>query len=294
MVSVIIPVYNREKTIKKAIASVLDQTWNDLEVIVVDDGSMDNSANEIKSMKDTRIKYIYQENAGACVARNHGLDLAQGDFIAFHDSDDVWHEDKLEKQLNKLNETGADIVFCKLNEIKADGQTVLLPMGIKEGMLNPVVTVMGIGTQTLLARRRVFENLRFDSDFPRFQELELLYRASKEFSIYCLGEGLVDYYIGGDSISSNPEKLYSACSLMKEKHPDIDQYMPQLSKDLGSCLKSAGINSYKARDINYKRYIYKAYQFNKTWKMKTIHLLTKLNMLGVYVQVERYLCRNRL
>lgn len=285
MVSVIIPVYNREKTIKKAIASVLDQTWNDLEVIVVDDGSTDNSANEIKSMKDIRIKYIYQKNAGACAARNHGLDLAQGDIIAFHDSDDIWHEDKLEKQLNKLNETGADIVFCKLNEIKADGQVVLLPMGIKEGMLNPVVTIMGIGTQTLVAHRRVFENLRFDPDFPRFQELELLYRASKEFSIYCLGEGLVDYYIGGDSISSNPEKLYCACILMKEKHPEIDQYMPQLSKDLGSCLKTAGINAYKIGNENYKKYVCEAGRFNRTWKIKILVLLTKLNMLGLYGKI---------
>lgn len=286
MISVIIPVYNREKTIKKAITSVLNQTVKDIiEVIVIDDGSVDNSANEIKSLKDTRIKYIYQKNAGACVARNHGLDLAQGDFIAFHDSDDVWHKDKLEKQLKKMNETGADIVFCKLNEIKTDGQVVSLPIGIGEGMLNPVVSIMGIGTQTLVARRYVFDNLRFDPDFPRFQELELLYRASKEFSIYCLGEGLVDYYIGEDSISNNSEKLYRACVLMKKKHPDIDQYMPQLSKDLGSCLKKTGIRAYNVGDINYKKYICEAEHFNRSWKMKILALLSKLNMLGLYVKI---------
>ena len=116
----IIPVYNREKTVKKAIDSVLAQTWKDMEIIVIDDGSTDKSAEVIKSIKDARIKYIYQKNAGACAARNHGLDLATGDIIAFHDSDDVWHKDKLEKQLNKLNESGADIVFCKLNEFKED------------------------------------------------------------------------------------------------------------------------------------------------------------------------------
>lgn len=285
MISVIIPVYNREKTVKKAIDSVLAQTWKDMEIIVIDDGSTDKSAEVIKSIKDARIKYIYQKNAGACAARNHGLDLATGDIIAFHDSDDVWHKDKLEKQLNKLNESGADIVFCKLNEFKEDGKKVLLPMTINEGMLNPVVTVMGIGTQTLVAHRRVFENLRFDPDFPRFQELELLYRASKEFSIYCLGEGLVDYYIGGDSISSNPEKLYSACILMKEKHPEIDQYMPQLSKDLGSCLKTAGINAYKVGNENYKKYVCEAGRFNRTWKIKMLVLLTKLNMLGLYGKI---------
>lgn len=282
MISVIIPVYNREKTVKKAIDSVLAQTWKDMEIIVIDDGSTDKSAEVIKSIKDARIKYIYQKNAGACAARNHGLDLATGDIIAFHDSDDVWHKDKLEKQLNKLNESGADIVFCKLNEFKEDGKKVLLPMTINEGMLNPVVTVMGIGTQTLVAHSYVFKNLRFDPEFPRFQELELLYRASKSFSIYCIGEGLVDYYIGKDSISSNPEKLYNACLLMKTKHPELGKYMPQLEKDLGSCLKTAGVNAYRVGNENYKKYIYEAGKFNRTLKMKIIVMLARMNMLKVF------------
>ena len=107
MISVIIPVYNREKTVKKAIDSVLAQTWKDMEIIVIDDGSTDKSAEVIKSIKDARIKYIYQKNAGACAARNHGLDLATGDIIAFHDSDDVWHKDKLEKQLLRNSNDGS-------------------------------------------------------------------------------------------------------------------------------------------------------------------------------------------
>lgn len=184
--------------------------------------------------------------------------------------------------LNKLNESGADIVFCKLNEFKEDGKKVLLPMTINEGMLNPVVTVMGIGTQTLVAHSYVFKNLRFDPEFPRFQELELLYRASKSFSIYCIGEGLVDYYIGKDSISSNPEKLYNACLLMKTKHPELEKYMPQLEKDLGSCLKTAGVNAYRVGNENYKKYIYEAGKFNRTLKMKIIVMLARMNMLKVF------------
>jgi len=176
MVSVIIPVYNREKTVKEAIKSVLEQTWNDLEVIVVDDGSTDKSADVIKSLKDERVKYIYQENAGACAARNHGIELAKGEYIAFHDSDDIWHMDKLSKQMQVFKEYDPDIVFCKLNQVKSDGTISQLPMKMKEGFLQPVENLFEIGTQTIIAKKNVFDSIRFDKSMPRFQEFELLYR----------------------------------------------------------------------------------------------------------------------
>ena len=113
MVSVIIPSYNREKTIKKAIDSVLNQTWNDLEVIVVDDGSTDNTSQVISEIKDDRLKYVHQENAGACVARNRGINLASGEIIAFHDSDDLWRVDKLEKKWKHYKK--AELTWCFVN-----------------------------------------------------------------------------------------------------------------------------------------------------------------------------------
>lgn len=83
MFSVIIPVFNREKSIEASINSVLNQIYGDLELIVVDDGSKDNTRNVIQSINDQRSKYIYQENKGACKARNRRIYLAQGDYIAF-------------------------------------------------------------------------------------------------------------------------------------------------------------------------------------------------------------------
>lgn len=241
MVSVIIPVYNRESTIKKAITSVLDQTWSDLEVIVIDDGSTDNSANKIRSIQDTRVKYIYQENAGACAARNHGLDLAKGDIIAFHDSDDIWHLDKLEKQMMIFEKYDPDIVFCKLNQIRTDGTVIRLPLKIKEGFLRPIENLFEIGTQTIVAKRQVFDSMYFDKDMPRLQEFELLYRASKNYSIYCVDEGLVDYYVGLDSISSNPYKLMKACKIILEKHPEIKKDYPKMVDAMAHNLLNAAM-----------------------------------------------------
>jgi len=98
LVSIIIPTYNRGGLCRKAVDSVLAQTYRNLEVIVVDDGSVDDTKDIVSNLEE-RVKYVWQENAGVSAARNHGLDVAQGEFIAFLDSDDSWHPWKIEAQL---------------------------------------------------------------------------------------------------------------------------------------------------------------------------------------------------
>ena len=96
MVSVIIPSYNREKTIKRAVESGLNQTYKDIEVIVVDDCSSDKTIEILTSIKDKRFSYYkLDKNSGACVARNLGIEKVKGDYIFLHDSDDEWLPDKL-------------------------------------------------------------------------------------------------------------------------------------------------------------------------------------------------------
>jgi glycosyltransferase involved in cell wall biosynthesis len=107
-VSVIIPTYNRALKLKEAIQSVLDQTYTDYEVIVVDDGSVDNTrevVNELKQRSD-KLVYIYQENRGRSAARNYGISLAKGDYIAFLDSDDRFLPEKLSVQVKALENNG--------------------------------------------------------------------------------------------------------------------------------------------------------------------------------------------
>lgn len=229
LISVIIPSYNRAHIIEKSVRSVLAQTFADFELLIIDDGSTDNTREVIEGMKDGRIRYVYQENAGACAARNHGISLAQGQYVAFHDSDDLWYPDKLEKQLHCIEETGSDIVICKLAMCHPDGSKTLLPKRVGEGFITRDDDIFGFGTQNVFARRCVVENVLFDPAMPRYQDMEWLYRALKSYRAYCLDMPMVDYIIGADSISTNYTKMLNALELFHQKHPEVVRECPVIA-----------------------------------------------------------------
>ena len=103
LITVIIPTYNRAHLIKDAAYSVLNQSYKNIELIIIDDCSTDDTAEVVKSINDPRLNYHrLEKNSGACIARNKGIELARGDYISFNDSDDKWLENKLEEQLEFL------------------------------------------------------------------------------------------------------------------------------------------------------------------------------------------------
>lgn len=279
MVSVIIPAYNRADKILPAVESVLNQTYTDLELIIVDDGSGDNTKEVIESINDSRLKYVRQENAGACAARNNGIKQAKGEYIAFHDSDDIWHSDKLKKQMDALIRNDADIVCCKLIKIYSDGKTELKPDTLRQGFMKPVTNLFGIGTQTIVAKRKVFDEFSFDTDFPCFQECELLYRATKQFSLYCLDEGLVDYFVGNDSISSNHTKKYYASKLFLQKHPELIKEYPLMAKRMSDNLFTAAVYAKRTGEKGIGKYTRLAIKCNKSPKTLLKSLAVKIGLL---------------
>lgn len=113
LVSIIVPVYNSENTIKETLLSAINQTYSNLEIIVIDDGSTDNSKKEILSLTDTRIKYKFQENQGSPNAKNLGLSVAKGKYIQFLDADDILSSDKIENQVKLLDGKLDAICICK-------------------------------------------------------------------------------------------------------------------------------------------------------------------------------------
>lgn len=125
-ISVIIPVYNVEMYLTKCIESVINQTYNNIEIILVDDGSTDKSGKicDYFSKRDSRIKVIHKENGGLSDARNVGLQNASGDYIAFVDSDDWLEEDMYECLYNLIYEYQADISMCAANSVDVDGKIV--------------------------------------------------------------------------------------------------------------------------------------------------------------------------
>ena len=123
MYSIIIPVYDSEKYLFRCIDSVLNQTRSDFELILIDDGSKDQSTDICKqyAKKDDRVKYIRQENAGVSAARNKGISIASGDYIGFVDSDDEICPDMYETLLREAEKYGTDIVICDAVTVYSDG-----------------------------------------------------------------------------------------------------------------------------------------------------------------------------
>ena len=152
LVSVIIPVYNGERYLAQAINSVLDQTYRPIEIIVVDDGSTDRSAEVARSFSET-VHYYCQPNSGSGAARNEGVQRSHGSFIAFLDADDLWVKEKLSIQVALLEaDPGLDMVFGHVSQFYSPD----LDEAIKKKVACPTGTLPGYHVGTLLIRRETF------------------------------------------------------------------------------------------------------------------------------------------
>lgn len=157
-VSIIIPTFNRARTIGPVVESALAQTYGDIEVIVVDDGSSDNTAAALEPYLD-RIRYVYQENAGPSAARNRGVAESKGELLAFLDSDDFWHPEKIEKQVAVFRAGPADLccVICSAT-VKSAAGAELGNTFVMSGLKLPVGTGIWTNPQEVMATRFVLFN----------------------------------------------------------------------------------------------------------------------------------------
>jgi glycosyltransferase involved in cell wall biosynthesis len=159
MVSVVIPTYNRQDLIMEAIQSVLDQVYEDFELIVVDNVSVDQTLERLQGIKDPRVKILVEERRGASFARNTGIRHARGQFLAFLDSDDLWLPEKLALQMDKIQSLpGGSIVFSQYSEFFNDRQTVRRTL--RGGPLNLSVITMLIRTEDFRAIGSFDESLQ--------------------------------------------------------------------------------------------------------------------------------------
>lgn len=223
MISVIIPTYNRAKLLPRAIQSVLLQTLSEIEVIIVDDASTDDTKQVVASIPDTRIRYIRMEhNSGACSARNTGVQAARGEWIAFQDSDDEWLPNKLATQYAQLLETGADVVFCAFEHCAADGERhYIFPHAhVQTGRITYEQLLFEnlASTQTILGKKECFEQTPFKPDFPRLQDWEMMLRMVQKYDVRYFSDVLVRIYEQPDSISCKPEKALAAFEQLRKMH----------------------------------------------------------------------------
>jgi len=231
-VSVIIPTYNREKTILRALQSVLDQTYTNIEVLVIDDGSTDSTEEIVNSISDERVRYIVLEkNGGPSNARNVGVQMASGEWIAFQDSDDCWHKDKLEVQMAYAKEHPEyEMVYCMYNAFVYNGEQFLAPTKttdvIMEGNLSK--TLLGrnvIGAPTILVKRSAFLNAGgFDTSYKALEDWEFVLRFAHDYLIGYIPRALIDCYISNSGVTSNIGAMFEArCKMLKRYKNEMVQ-----------------------------------------------------------------------
>lgn len=218
MISVVIPCYNRENSIEEAVNSVLNQTYPHIEVIVVDDGSSDDSVKVVKEIikHDNRLKIVeLSKNSGANHARNVGIEKSIGDYVAFQDSDDIWINTKLEIQLSELKKYKMNIIGCSLsqNSIPKNINGVTKVLNYNDFLPNNVIS-----TQTILARKELLMKYKFDENLPRFQDWELLLRISRNQDILYYSGKLVVQRITQTSITTDNNAGLEAIEIIKEKN----------------------------------------------------------------------------
>lgn len=192
-ISVIIPTYNRAPFIKKAVDSVLAQTYRDFELIVVDDGSIDNTKDLMKLYKK-RIKYIYQKNQGPSVARNKGIKEANGDFMAFLDSDDWWRKDKLEIQIRQMIKN-PDLLISHTQEVWYKHGKILNQRNkhrkFAGNIFDKCLKICAVGMSTIMARKELFSKVGlFDENLPCCEDYDLWLRVSPKYLFGLVNEPL--------------------------------------------------------------------------------------------------------
>lgn len=222
-VSIIIPIYNAEKFISKCIESVLNQTYHDLEIILVNDGSTDETLKIIQQYqnKDERIKIIDKENAGVSDSRNRGIEIATGEYIAFADSDDWLELNMIEKMVNIIEQQNVDMVRCNYyknysNNIQSLGEKynpdIIDRILFKQDIQNKILTSILNGTMPayvylLLVRKEFIKKvMRFNTNISMMEDtvfyVDLLQKVNK---MYIYDEPLYHYFFNVNSLSRSPQ-----------------------------------------------------------------------------------------
>jgi glycosyltransferase involved in cell wall biosynthesis len=214
IVSVVIPTHNRSKLLRRAVESVLTQTYDSYEVIVVDDASTDDTAELMNSFDDPRVRYLQHDiNRHASASRNTGSRAGVGKYIAYLDDDDEWLSDKLVKQIELIENAPPTVgmVYCWLDYIDAIGRTVVeLHPSVRGRVFGQVLDRQRLGnSSTLIVRREVFEAVGgFDEELPRGNDGDFIRRVALCYAVDVVPEVLVKVHLdhGSSRITSSDEQ----------------------------------------------------------------------------------------
>ena len=264
LISVIIPVYNGEKHISRMIKSVLLQTYKNFELLIINDGSKDDTVKEVSKFADDRIKLFDKENTGVSDTRNYGLAKSSGKYVAFLDADDTISEEYLEKLYHKIKEDDSDITLCEYNRV-LEGKIInskslenikcLDDLKQKEEYISMLLSddykhknVWGVVWRTLF-KKEIINNIYFDKNISISEDMVFLIEAlliSKRVSV--IKDSLYNYYIYDQSVLGKDRKKYDDNLFEKRKYyfNTISNLLKKLNvyDDLEYTLKLAKFNNY--------------------------------------------------
>ena len=225
LISVVVPTYNRAHLLGEALDSVFSQSFKDYEVIVIDDGSTDGTEAFVRSRYGDRLRYLKQENRGISGARNRGIELAQGRYIAFLDSDDKWLPEKLEKQAAYMEANpSVGLLSTRLyrypivrGEEKRE-QTEICPPDFPKGFLELLTGKNYVPTTTTMVRRECLEKVGgFDPELKVAEDWDLWLRIARHYGIFCLPDILAEHRDHVQKTTQNLFKVYDGYWRFHEK-----------------------------------------------------------------------------
>lgn len=246
MISVVIPLYNKATSISSTLECVLNQTLTDWEVVVVDDGSTDDSANIVSSMDDTRIRLIRQPNAGVSAARNRGAIEAEGDFIAFLDADDEWDKCYLATQYELTQKYPDCDVFAMnyefqdINGIKTSTIINKLPFNNADGVLSNYFEVAScshppLWTSAVMVRKSAFQNIEgFPVGIKSGEDLLTWARLACRYKIAYCKTPLAVFNVEGYDTNEKPKRIPAEVDIVGQElkklyktydYPGLKQYV---------------------------------------------------------------------
>ena len=256
--SIVIPVYNKEKFVAKTLKSVLSQTFSDFEIIIVNDGSNDNSEAIIQTFQDDRIQYYSKKNEGVTVARNFGIEKATADYICFLDADDYWFPNFLETMHQFIAKLPEQMIFASAIEIETKNKTIPAHYSISKKSDFEIVNFFDasqkecvLWTSSICIHKDVFEKVgTFDTKIKHGEDTELWIRIGLQFPIVFIRKILARYVYDESSISRNSNYFFERYTFNKyaseekqnaalKKYMDLNRFSAVIKCNLNGDSKRA-------------------------------------------------------
>lgn len=227
-VSVVIPTHDRRRRLLEAVESVREQTFRDLEILVVDDASNDGTAEAVAAIGDERIRLLrHARNRGASAARNTGIEEARGEWIAFLDSDDRWHPTKLARQMEVIQESPPDVghIYTGLRHVTPAGAVLLRWLPDARGDISARLLwdhAVGNGSTPLIHRRCIAAAGGWDEGLASCQDWDFAIRVARVCNVAFVDEILVDVTVGIDRITTDRRaQAAGLIALQRKLRPEV-------------------------------------------------------------------------